>query len=205
MGGFAGPRPAAASKGLDRPGIKPWQNMTEVPVTARTEASHGDACAPASHLSTHRLARLRSRLLVGLDEEALRFGRLRATFAALTADSATTTDRDRAVAALRMFGARALIEEIEDAIVRMGSGSYGTCQSCHRPISVKRLEVLPLARFCTFCPAAVAPSADGPAGLRRRQECGEDVVAGFPARAIGAASPPDRHLQTGEDTWQPNR
>jgi RNA polymerase-binding transcription factor DksA len=105
----------------------------------------------------------------------LRFELLRATFTALTADSANTTDRDRAVAALRMFSARAVIEEIEDAIVRIESGTYGTCQSCHRPISLERLETIPHARCCASCPAAVGP--------RLRQECCEEAgLASLPVR-----------------------
>lgn len=86
------------------------------------------ACSPtaARRLSIGRAsadlpARLRSRLVAELEEEALRFEMLRATFAALTRDSANTTDRDRALAALRMFRARAVIEEIEGAIVRIDS------------------------------------------------------------------------------------
>ena len=129
-------------------------------MTARTDTSHGEALGAASHFLTHPPARLRSRLLAELRDEGVRFEVLRATFAALTADSAKATDRDRAVAALRMFGTRAVIEEIEDAIVRIETGRYGTCQSCLRPISLERLEMIPYTRCCAFCPAAAAFSVD---------------------------------------------
>lgn len=175
-------------------------------MTARTDAAHDDARAPACHLSTQPPARFRSRLLVGLGEEALRFAWLRATFAALTADSANTTGRDRAVAALRMYCARAVIEEIEDAIVRIESGTYGTCQSCHRPISLERLEMIPHAGRCALCPAALTSSAARRSKPHVRHERDEEAGAlvSLPVR-FGGAPTPDRPPQTGEVMWQPNR
>ena len=183
------------------------QNTMEVPVTIRTNAPHGGAVVAASQRRTVRLDAFRRRLLAGLEAEALRFELLRATFAALGADcSATTTGRDRAVAALRMYCARAVIEEIEDAIVRIESGTYGTCQSCHRPISLERLEMIPHAGCCAFCPAALTSFAARRSKPRLRHERGEEAgaLASLPVR-FGVASPRDRPLQTGEVTWQPNR
>jgi len=153
-------------EGSRSPGVISCQNTTEVPVTARTDASHDDTRA------TYPSPLLRSRLLVGLQEEVLRFAQLRATFTALTANPANTTGRDRAFAALRMYRARAVIEEIEDAILRMEGGTYGTCQVCHRPISLELLESDPHTRCCAFCPAPVTFSAR-PAGPRLRREHGE--------------------------------
>lgn len=43
------------------------------------------------------------------------------------------------------------LDETEDALRRMDEGSYGTCTSCHEPIAVERLEVIPHARFCPGC------------------------------------------------------
>jgi DnaK suppressor protein len=45
----------------------------------------------------------------------------------------------------------ALLREIEEALVRMREGTYGTCQDCGLPVSKKRLEALPWARFCVSC------------------------------------------------------
>lgn len=130
-------------------------------MTIRTNAPHGGAVVGTSQLLTVQLDAFRRRLLAGLEEEAFRFAQHRATVAALGADCcATTTGRERALAALHMYSARAVIEEIEDAIVRIESGSYGTCQSCQRPISLERLEMIPHARCCVFCPGAAASSAD---------------------------------------------
>ena len=43
------------------------------------------------------------------------------------------------------------IEEIDLALTKMESASYGICEKCHKPISLQRLEVLPATRFCKRC------------------------------------------------------
>ena len=45
----------------------------------------------------------------------------------------------------------ALLREIEGALERMRDGTYGTCMDCGMPLSRKRLEALPWARFCVTC------------------------------------------------------
>ena len=45
----------------------------------------------------------------------------------------------------------ALLREIEGALVRLRDGSYGTCQDCGMPVSGKRLEAVPWARYCVSC------------------------------------------------------
>jgi len=45
----------------------------------------------------------------------------------------------------------ALLREIEEALLRMREGTYGTCQDCGLPVSKKRLEALPWARYCVSC------------------------------------------------------
>src|SRR5690348_6175637 len=42
----------------------------------------------------------------------------------------------------------ALLRAIEEALLRMREGTYGTCQDCGLPVSKKRLEALPWARYC---------------------------------------------------------
>ena len=44
-----------------------------------------------------------------------------------------------------------LLREIKDALERMRDGSYGTCMDCGMPVSKKRLEAIPWARFCVSC------------------------------------------------------
>ena len=45
----------------------------------------------------------------------------------------------------------ALLREIEEALVRLRDGSYGTCLDCGMPVSHKRLEAVPWARYCVSC------------------------------------------------------
>jgi len=43
------------------------------------------------------------------------------------------------------------IEEIELAICKIESGSYGNCELCGKSIPIKRLKVLPATRLCRNC------------------------------------------------------
>lgn len=38
--------------------------------------------------------------------------------------------------------------EVEDALRRLDSGTYGLCQVCRRPIGEARLEAKPATRYC---------------------------------------------------------
>ena len=49
-----------------------------------------------------------------------------------------------------------LLREINDALHRIEQGTYGTCLECEEPISVKRLDAVPWARFCVACQEAIA-------------------------------------------------
>ena len=49
-----------------------------------------------------------------------------------------------------------LLREIEEALVRMNDRSYGTCLECVDPISLKRLDALPWARYCVSCQEALS-------------------------------------------------
>jgi len=44
-----------------------------------------------------------------------------------------------------------LLREIEAALDRMREGTYGVCMECGLPLSRKRLEALPWARYCVSC------------------------------------------------------
>ena len=43
------------------------------------------------------------------------------------------------------------IEEVDLALCRMAVGSYGICENCEKPVSLKRLEALPATRLCGNC------------------------------------------------------
>lgn len=46
---------------------------------------------------------------------------------------------------------RQILLEIEDALVRMDKGGFGTCTHCDRKIAGKRLQAVPWARYCIDC------------------------------------------------------
>jgi phosphoserine phosphatase RsbU/P len=45
-------------------------------------------------------------------------------------------------------GLHSLIEEVDAALGRMETGSYGICEYCHEPVETDRLIANPLVRFC---------------------------------------------------------
>jgi len=49
-----------------------------------------------------------------------------------------------------------LLREIGDALRRIQHGTYGVCAECEEPISGKRLDAVPWARYCVTCQEAIA-------------------------------------------------
>ena len=43
------------------------------------------------------------------------------------------------------------MREIDDALEKIGNGTYGICELCGKPIDPRRLEVIPDARNCIQC------------------------------------------------------
>jgi DnaK suppressor protein len=43
------------------------------------------------------------------------------------------------------------LREIDDALARIESGTYGRCESCGGEIGMARLEAMPAARLCIRC------------------------------------------------------
>ena len=52
-----------------------------------------------------------------------------------------------------------LLREISDALQRIEQGTYAVCLECEEPISVKRLEAVPWARYCVACQEQIAARA----------------------------------------------
>ena len=48
-------------------------------------------------------------------------------------------------------GERLRLQEVDEALDRIASGTYGICEECGGPISLKRLEVRPVAKYCVPC------------------------------------------------------
>jgi DnaK suppressor protein len=49
---------------------------------------------------------------------------------------------------------RAEIEAIDDALVRIERGDYGTCEECGEEIPLARLEAMPRTTLCVTCAEA---------------------------------------------------
>jgi len=78
-------------------------------------------------------------------------------------DAAADTVQDELNSQLVEVESREL-HAIEDAIARIKRGDYGDCESCGKPIPVKRLQAIPYATECIDC--------------RRRAESGPGVSGG---------------------------
>jgi DnaK suppressor protein len=47
------------------------------------------------------------------------------------------------------------VSEIEEALRRIEEGRYGICENCGKPISERRLEAMPTARYDADCQALI--------------------------------------------------
>lgn len=52
-----------------------------------------------------------------------------------------------------------LLVNIDNALARIGEGTYGTCESCGAEIARERIQALPFATMCTACAAVDEGSA----------------------------------------------
>jgi RNA polymerase-binding transcription factor DksA len=58
---------------------------------------------------------------------------------------------ERAQVAALLAGARQRLTDLDDALKRCDTGSYGACEVCGRSIAAERLSVRPSARTCVAC------------------------------------------------------
>lgn len=56
---------------------------------------------------------------------------------------------------------RGTLAEIEHALEKYESGTYGLCDSCGQPIELTRLQALPQANLCLSCKSRQAKDAKG--------------------------------------------
>ncbi len=66
------------------------------------------------------------------------------------ADAMSNAERNQAL----VRNSQALLGQINAALERLDSGTYGTCVRCGREINPRRLEALPYATLCIDCQAA---------------------------------------------------
>jgi DnaK suppressor protein len=55
---------------------------------------------------------------------------------------------------------------VEEALQRVGAGTFGTCESCEESIPERRLEAIPWAKFCIRCQEAADNSREGDSELQ---------------------------------------
>lgn len=86
------------------------------------------------------------------------------------------------VAALlrRAVGARRKLADIEDALARLATGRFGSCEQCGSPVPAGLLRAAPETRYCARCDA---PSAEVPSGELPPAEAGPDGVRPLAGRA----------------------
>jgi DnaK suppressor protein len=49
-----------------------------------------------------------------------------------------------------------LLREVQAALRRIEQGTYGVCYECEEPISAKRLDAVPWAKYCVSCQERIA-------------------------------------------------
>src|SRR5690349_18377740 len=58
---------------------------------------------------------------------------------------------ERAQLTALLAAARERIAEVDEALHRIDTGTYGTCERCGSPIAPERLSARPFARTCITC------------------------------------------------------
>ena len=67
----------------------------------------------------------------------------------LETDGIPSSSYEREEALTRVLGSR--LNDIDSALARIDSGTYGVCATCAGPIPPRRLEVHPFATLCVPC------------------------------------------------------
>ncbi|MFF4411829.1 TraR/DksA family transcriptional regulator [Streptosporangium sp. NPDC001559] len=131
---------------------------------AATVRADESAVAPSGNGGTvtwtaEELAEVRTRLTVEIDE--LNEEILKAESEIASGDVTDGAGDDQADAGARTYerereialtlNSRDLVAQNERAIARIDAGTYGVCESCHKPIGKERLQAFPRATLCVAC------------------------------------------------------
>lgn len=57
-----------------------------------------------------------------------------------------------------------IVADIDQALLRIEEGSYGTCARCGKPIPEERLEAMPTARYDAACQSVIEEAQGNGAG-----------------------------------------
>lgn len=63
-------------------------------------------------------------------------------------------------------------EDIQRALGKIATGTYGWCERCRRPISLRRLEAVPESRYCIDCERTLEAAACSSVHVRDRRRPG---------------------------------
>ena len=66
------------------------------------------------------------------------------------ADQATGNNEVHIALKLKQTDAK-ILQAIEEALLRIEKGTYGTCRDCGEPIAAARLNAIPWTRVCITC------------------------------------------------------
>jgi len=137
---------------------------------------------PVKSLSAREIERFRQRLLgmkrdiltiiAEIEDEALHNGRTKDLVAG-TVDPGDAADKgtenyEREVALGLAESERKILMEIEHALQKIAEGMYGICEGTDKPITRKRLEALPYARYCAEYARQLEQRSPRPASISKR-------------------------------------
>jgi len=141
------PTPTAV-RPATKPGRKPLRITAAAPVVAAPQAVAGP---PVDLVAVRERLVNKKKEIVALYLSDLRSGQE-------SNDSPTEDIVDRANNAYSRElnfsisdAERALLLQVDEAIVRVDKGQYGLCANCGQPIARPRLDALPWARYCIVC------------------------------------------------------
>ncbi|SDG81413.1 DnaK suppressor protein [Sinosporangium album] len=128
-------------------------------MAATTRTAKRTEEAPAATWTPEELAEVRRTLAKEI--EALRRDIARAESEIASGDMSEGAGDDQADAGAKTYerereialtlNSRDLLAQNERAIARIDAGTYGVCESCHKPIGKERLRAFPRATLCVAC------------------------------------------------------
>ncbi len=107
--------------------------------------------APFGNIDDKDLARLRKALVADREAQTALVMEHDATARALTGQRDVDSILEREMAEGAAARSRDAVKDIDAALTRMTTDTYGLCESCSSPIAIARLEAIPRARFCVAC------------------------------------------------------
>ena len=93
---------------------------------------------------------------------------------------------------------RAALIEIEDALTRIGEGTYGDCEDCGMSIPVARMRIVPATRYCVSCASVYEKK-------RRLADAGDSPVNIESPRDVSVMTDQDREEMVREQIQEDGR